>query len=103
VASLSPSLSNGNALKLGPFALLRMPKVVVHNSVSFMDLNVHKDISHLFLFMVCYICPIYTLKQVTSQETSLAASCRRIYAHAHDYHINSISNNRSCTSITYMH
>lgn len=43
--------------------------------------------------MVCYICPIYTAKQVTSQETSLAASCRRVYAHAHDYHINSISNN----------
>nr|CAB3477526.1 unnamed protein product [Digitaria exilis] len=30
---------------------------------------------------------------VTTQETSLAASCRRVYAHAHDYHINSISNN----------
>ncbi|KAM0928854.1 hypothetical protein ACQ4PT_002032 [Festuca glaucescens] len=30
---------------------------------------------------------------VTSQETSLAANCRRVYAHAHDYHINSISNN----------
>jgi serine/threonine-protein phosphatase 2A regulatory subunit B len=37
--------------------------------------------------------PIYTVKQVTSQETSLAANCRRVYAHAHDYHINSISNN----------
>ncbi|XP_056699111.1 serine/threonine protein phosphatase 2A 55 kDa regulatory subunit B beta isoform isoform X3 [Spinacia oleracea] len=30
---------------------------------------------------------------VTSQETSLVARCRRVYAHAHDYHINSISNN----------
>ncbi|RZR80746.1 hypothetical protein BHM03_00006821 [Ensete ventricosum] len=30
---------------------------------------------------------------VTSQETSLIARCQRIYAHAHDYHINSISNN----------
>lgn len=30
---------------------------------------------------------------VTSHETSLAARCRRVYAHAHDYHINSISNN----------
>ncbi|KAL5769079.1 hypothetical protein ACOSP7_015636 [Xanthoceras sorbifolium] len=30
---------------------------------------------------------------VTCQETSLVAGCRRIYAHAHDYHINSISNN----------
>lgn len=30
---------------------------------------------------------------VTSHETSLLARCRRVYAHAHDYHINSISNN----------
>lgn len=33
------------------------------------------------------------LPKVTTQETSLTARCRRIYAHAHDYHINSISNN----------
>ncbi|KNA10956.1 hypothetical protein SOVF_139410 isoform B [Spinacia oleracea] len=33
------------------------------------------------------------LPVVTSQETSLVARCRRVYAHAHDYHINSISNN----------
>ncbi|CAN1286705.1 Serine/threonine protein phosphatase 2A 55 kDa regulatory subunit B beta isoform [Linum perenne] len=31
--------------------------------------------------------------QVTSAETSLVARCRRVYAHAHDYHINSISSN----------
>ncbi|KVI05876.1 Protein phosphatase 2A, regulatory subunit PR55 [Cynara cardunculus var. scolymus] len=30
---------------------------------------------------------------VTANETSLVARCRRVYAHAHDYHINSISNN----------
>ncbi|KAK9141933.1 hypothetical protein Syun_011333 [Stephania yunnanensis] len=30
---------------------------------------------------------------VTSHETNLVARCRRIYAHAHDYHINSISKN----------
>ncbi|CAN6456965.1 unnamed protein product [Victoria cruziana] len=30
---------------------------------------------------------------VASNETSLVARCRRVYAHAHDYHINSISNN----------
>ncbi|CAO2814690.1 unnamed protein product [Amaranthus hypochondriacus] len=30
---------------------------------------------------------------VTTHETSLLARCRRVYAHAHDYHINSISNN----------
>ncbi|KAL0010195.1 hypothetical protein SO802_005303 [Lithocarpus litseifolius] len=30
---------------------------------------------------------------VASHETNLVARCRRVYAHAHDYHINSISNN----------
>ncbi|KAL3566374.1 hypothetical protein D5086_031789 [Populus alba] len=30
---------------------------------------------------------------LTSSEISLVPRCRRIYAHAHDYHINSISNN----------
>ncbi|XP_071703773.1 serine/threonine protein phosphatase 2A 55 kDa regulatory subunit B beta isoform-like [Rutidosis leptorrhynchoides] len=33
------------------------------------------------------------LPTVTSHETSLLARCRKTYAHAHDYHINSISNN----------
>eukprot|EP01018_Ginkgo_biloba_P008821 Gb_17005 [translate_table: standard] len=30
---------------------------------------------------------------VASSEMTLAARCRRVYTHAHDYHINSISNN----------
>ncbi|XP_076908454.1 serine/threonine protein phosphatase 2A 55 kDa regulatory subunit B beta isoform-like isoform X2 [Bidens hawaiensis] len=33
------------------------------------------------------------LPVVTCNEPSLVARCRRVYAHAHDYHINSISNN----------
>ncbi|CAI0462143.1 unnamed protein product [Linum tenue] len=37
--------------------------------------------------------PSLRLPVVTSAETSLVARCRRVYAHAHDYHINSISNN----------
>ncbi|CAL5439542.1 unnamed protein product [Camellia sinensis] len=37
--------------------------------------------------------PSLRLPAVTSHETSLMARCRRVYAHAHDYHINSISNN----------
>ncbi|XP_042482822.1 serine/threonine protein phosphatase 2A 55 kDa regulatory subunit B beta isoform-like isoform X2 [Macadamia integrifolia] len=37
--------------------------------------------------------PSLHLPVVASNETSLVAGCRRIYAHAHDYHINSISNN----------
>nr|KAJ0224293.1 hypothetical protein LSAT_V11C100018680 [Lactuca sativa] len=31
--------------------------------------------------------------QVTSHDSTLLGRCRRTYAHAHDYHINSISNN----------
>ncbi|CAN4115404.1 unnamed protein product [Withania somnifera] len=37
--------------------------------------------------------PSLRLPVVTSNETSLLSRCRRAYAHAHDYHINSISNN----------
>eukprot|EP00252_Welwitschia_mirabilis_P012345 TRINITY_DN27365_c0_g1_i2.p1 TRINITY_DN27365_c0_g1~~TRINITY_DN27365_c0_g1_i2.p1 ORF type:complete len:371 (-),score=62.55 TRINITY_DN27365_c0_g1_i2:7-1044(-) len=37
--------------------------------------------------------PSLRLPRVVSGETSLFARCRRIYAHAHDYHINSISTN----------
>ncbi|KAK4794374.1 hypothetical protein SAY86_012368 [Trapa natans] len=37
--------------------------------------------------------PSLHLPMVTIQETSLLAECQRIYAHEHDYHINSISNN----------
>ncbi|KAG0455142.1 hypothetical protein HPP92_024434 [Vanilla planifolia] len=37
--------------------------------------------------------PTLRLPVVASQETSLVPRCRRVYSHAHDYHINSISNN----------
>ncbi|XP_047341440.1 serine/threonine protein phosphatase 2A 55 kDa regulatory subunit B beta isoform-like isoform X3 [Impatiens glandulifera] len=37
--------------------------------------------------------PSLRLPVVTSHDISLAARCRRVYAHAHDYHINSISSN----------
>ncbi|XP_073035092.1 serine/threonine protein phosphatase 2A 55 kDa regulatory subunit B beta isoform-like [Primulina eburnea] len=37
--------------------------------------------------------PSLRLPVVTCSETGLVARCRRVYAHAHDYHINSISNN----------
>ncbi|KAK4740489.1 hypothetical protein SAY87_032255 [Trapa incisa] len=37
--------------------------------------------------------PSLHLPVVTCHELSSIARCRRVYAHAHDYHINSISNN----------
>jgi serine/threonine-protein phosphatase 2A regulatory subunit B len=55
------------------------------------DICHYADFTYSFLF--CYIYLTFPIQQVTSQETSLAANCRRVYAHAHDYHINSISNN----------
>lgn len=65
------------------------------------------DAYYLFGHKIVLSCPSYFTSlfsgmlmlsalyvQVTSNETSLVARCRRVYAHAHDYHINSISNNR---------
>ncbi|XP_058081792.1 serine/threonine protein phosphatase 2A 55 kDa regulatory subunit B beta isoform-like isoform X2 [Magnolia sinica] len=40
--------------------------------------------------------PSLHLPVVVGHETNLVPRCRRIYAHAHDYHINSISNNSDC-------
>ncbi|GAB2293403.1 Serine/threonine protein phosphatase 2A 55 kDa regulatory subunit B beta isoform [Dionaea muscipula] len=53
--------------------------------------SIHR-LSNDFLFPPEGI-PSLRLPVVTSYETSLVARCRRVYAHAHDYHINSISNN----------
>ncbi|KAK9108268.1 hypothetical protein Syun_024279 [Stephania yunnanensis] len=56
--------------------------------LSLLDENGFNVIINTFMFFVL------PLLLVSSHETSLVARCRRIYAHAHDYHINSISNNR---------
>ncbi|XP_024359596.1 serine/threonine protein phosphatase 2A 55 kDa regulatory subunit B beta isoform isoform X2 [Physcomitrium patens] len=40
--------------------------------------------------------PSLHLPSVWSNETALVARCRRVYANAHAYHINSISNNSDC-------
>ncbi|KAK9112963.1 hypothetical protein Scep_020482 [Stephania cephalantha] len=37
--------------------------------------------------------PALHLPVIVSHDTNLVPRCRRMYAHAHDYHINSISNN----------
>ncbi|GMH16009.1 hypothetical protein Nepgr_017850 [Nepenthes gracilis] len=54
--------------------------------------RVYNGLSNDFTFPPGGI-PSLHLPVVTSHETSLVARCRRVYAHAHDYHINSISNN----------
>lgn len=67
---------------------LRLPMVVVC-SLSFFFLLL-ATVNCLFVYASTSTFPI----QITCQETNLLARCRRTYAHAHDYHINSISNNR---------
>ncbi|KAG5390790.1 hypothetical protein IGI04_032331 [Brassica rapa subsp. trilocularis] len=57
--------------------------------------GVHADPAHDYLSKFSFPpggLPSLRLPVVTSLETSLVARCRRVYAHAHDYHINSISN-----------
>ncbi|CAN8312410.1 unnamed protein product [Cochlearia groenlandica] len=54
--------------------------------------GVHADKAFDFTFPPGGIPSLRLPVVVTSQETSLVPRCRRVYAHAHDYHINSISN-----------
>ncbi|KAJ0008350.1 hypothetical protein Pint_28807 [Pistacia integerrima] len=69
------SLSNEFSIPLGGIPSLRLPTVVVLSPVHSPSCDYKSRIG------------------VTSNEISLMARCRRVYAHAHDYHINSISNN----------
>ncbi|KAG8497131.1 hypothetical protein CXB51_008383 [Gossypium anomalum] len=68
-SSLKPCLANGSSLD-----------------------GSYNNLSHDFSFPPGGL-PSLHLPVVTSQETNLVARCRRVYGHAHDYHINSISNN----------
>uniref|UniRef100_A0A3Q7JAZ7 Serine/threonine-protein phosphatase 2A 55 kDa regulatory subunit B n=1 Tax=Solanum lycopersicum TaxID=4081 RepID=A0A3Q7JAZ7_SOLLC len=77
------SLSNDLSFPPEGIPSLRLPMVVVLLTYYIMFVYDADDMSSL---------SIYSLL-VTSNETSLLARCRRVYAHAHDYHINSISNN----------
>ncbi|KAL6012546.1 Serine/threonine protein phosphatase 2A 55 kDa regulatory subunit B beta isoform [Asimina triloba] len=54
---------------------------------------------HLPVVVVLNPTPHFLLSNsqlLVGSETNLIPRCRRIYAHAHDYHINSISNNSDC-------
>uniref|UniRef100_A0A7N0TM37 Serine/threonine-protein phosphatase 2A 55 kDa regulatory subunit B n=1 Tax=Kalanchoe fedtschenkoi TaxID=63787 RepID=A0A7N0TM37_KALFE len=78
--NVDPSKSVGN----GTFA----------NSKAYMSNGSSSDdSSNEMSFQSDGICYLRLPKVITSHDTSPLAKCRRIYAHAHDYHINSISNN----------
>ncbi|KAG0555082.1 hypothetical protein M758_12G146800 [Ceratodon purpureus] len=81
------SVGANPALSTGPFS----PRSMNGNGVRRPVTNVSPD----FVFPPGGI-PSLRLPTVWSSETALMARCRRIYANAHAYHINSISNNSDC-------
>ncbi|KAD4585178.1 hypothetical protein E3N88_22779 [Mikania micrantha] len=88
--SMEPSKAtgNGNVASLG---VTSIPKPLLANG-GYTDKS-YTSLSNDLLFPQGGIPSLRLPVVVTCNETSLVARCRRVYAHAHDYHINSISNN----------
>ncbi|KAA3457267.1 Serine/threonine phosphatase 2A 55 kDa regulatory subunit B beta-like protein [Gossypium australe] len=87
--NLDPSKAVGNG-SIASSSNSSSPKPCLANGSS-LD-GSYNSLSHDFSFPPGGL-PSLHLPVVTSQETNLVARCRRVYGHAHDYHINSISNN----------
>ncbi|KAG4211678.1 hypothetical protein ERO13_A02G115900v2 [Gossypium hirsutum] len=87
--NLDPSKAVGNG-SIASSSNSSSPKPCLANGSS-LD-GSYNNLSHDFSFPPGGL-PSLHLPVVTSQETNLVARCRRVYGHAHDYHINSISNN----------
>ncbi|XP_038995599.1 serine/threonine protein phosphatase 2A 55 kDa regulatory subunit B beta isoform-like isoform X2 [Hibiscus syriacus] len=85
--NLDPSKAVGNV----SVASSSSPKPCLANGSSF-D-GSYNNLSNDFVFPSGGLPSLRLPVVVTSQETNLVARCRRVYGHAHDYHINSISNN----------
>ncbi|GMP64305.1 hypothetical protein CsSME_00025649 [Camellia sinensis var. sinensis] len=82
------AVGNGGVASSGGFSSLRPYLANGGNA----DKSYH-SLSNDFSFPPGGISSLH-LPAVTSHKTSLMARCRRVYAHARDYHINSISNNK---------
>nr|GEY25488.1 serine/threonine protein phosphatase 2A 55 kDa regulatory subunit B beta isoform-like isoform X1 [Tanacetum cinerariifolium] len=82
--SMEPSKATGNGIVASPSVTSTQKPHLTngYSDKSYTSLSNDLGIQSLRLPVV-----------VTSNETNLVARCRRVYAHAHDYHINSISNN----------
>ncbi|PWA69991.1 serine/threonine protein phosphatase 2A 55 kDa regulatory subunit B beta isoform [Artemisia annua] len=87
--SMEPSKATGNGIVATP-SVTSTPKP--HLTNGFTDKS-YTSLSNDLLFPPGGIPSLRLPVVVTSNETNLVARCRRVYAHAHDYHINSISNN----------
>ncbi|KAI3851099.1 hypothetical protein MKW98_010502 [Papaver atlanticum] len=89
--NIDPSKTMGNGSSAGP-SIPTSPKPFLANGGS-PEKSSYSNLSNDLAFPPGGIPSLRLPVVVPSQETSLVARCRRIYAHAHDYHINSISNN----------
>jgi serine/threonine-protein phosphatase 2A regulatory subunit B len=89
----SQHMGNGNVMSSGPVLNPRPfpPRSTSGGAVRRPVTNISPDI----VFPPGGI-PSLRLPTVWSSETALMARCRRVYANAHAYHINSISNNSDC-------
>ncbi|KAG4211676.1 hypothetical protein ERO13_A02G115900v2 [Gossypium hirsutum] len=88
--NLDPSKAVGNG-SIASSSNSSSPKPCLANGSS-LD-GSYNNLSHDFSFPPGGLPSLHLPVVVTSQETNLVARCRRVYGHAHDYHINSISNN----------
>ncbi|XP_002516465.2 serine/threonine protein phosphatase 2A 55 kDa regulatory subunit B beta isoform isoform X1 [Ricinus communis] len=87
--NVDPAKTTGNGPIVGAASMSTSPNMYIANggyldrssNHSSNDFSFSGDVQNLHL-------PV-----LISHETNLVARCRRIYAHAHDYHINSISSN----------
>ncbi|KAG4154435.1 hypothetical protein ERO13_D03G056900v2 [Gossypium hirsutum] len=88
--NLDPSKAVGNG-SIASSSNSSSPKPCLANGSSLG--GSYNYLSHDFSFPPGGLPSLHLPVVVTSQETNLVARCRRVYGHAHDYHINSISNN----------
>ncbi|KAI3684203.1 hypothetical protein L6452_33424 [Arctium lappa] len=88
--SMEPSKATGNGSVASP-SVTSTPKPQLANG-GYTDKS-YTSLSNELLFPPGGIPSLRLPVVVTSNETNLVARCRRVYAHAHDYHINSISSN----------
>lgn len=86
----SSQLCNGNSLGPGQSQTLKFAGSLANGSTS--NLESPSSDSN-FVFPPGGIPSLHLPTVVSSNEVTHVARCRRIYTHAHDYHINSISNN----------
>ncbi|KAH8482451.1 hypothetical protein H0E87_029770 [Populus deltoides] len=87
--NVDPAKAAGNGPVVGPSIPTSSKPYTANGGCLDKPLGLSND----FSFPLGGVSSLHLPVVLTSSEISLVPRCRRIYAHAHDYHINSISNN----------